>query len=1638
MTFLPYHSTPLFAALLSILPRQLSPTFRFLYPYVTSLANPPITAITQAAITNLPFFSALNRYVLSVSQLQHHYTALISFWASVSSQAIEGMLSAAQSGRAPIQSQKLEELLLFVLPVLSDGFAMKDVPALTEACCAVTIILAAKGSLSDEVIDGLMKTIAGRWQEQTIDVRLVSLALLAQRRASHKLPKFVIKRLLLIPKSVDQLVLVSHNYQVDRLVLGYTIGCVNRIGRHEGEEETRVISSIFEAEILSEKQIGRVISALLKRANDAEDLDVHARQSLAQLVLFVANTESFRDAWQEAVDKLGIDMTNLESVLGVDMPRRDVILDLMDTDDNEPVLQSLQSSESTPDNQLDDLSKWKSTARSFLDLNQTDDFMTLKDAFATAIESSLAPSIPSNHRFLSLPVLRKESALQDPTFISFFMRICYGFYSARLRAVALRIVRDILAPVFQVSETKHILIPLLLMGLHDDESSVRRNTASIIKLLVKPLEYEGSSQRIQWSVQELLPAIPRSHQVPKDKDFQNLLEKVLVPYLESFVLDHTVLGTILQAPTNADFIRKSSILMLVAQQLSAASVLSMRLRLSSILSMATRDIPDSIRKVILPSTLKWIQLSPEDSESLCNREQLHSQDVTNSLISVIGSREVQILQKVFQGHLAKDRKDVHVSAFAHLKRVWSTFAPEEQNDTAFVLLDVALADANDNSMTSRRNLALESLGSQKLSTDTLYRFLDALPKAVQMPIIAPAFKRRRTSRSEKSRMDVINMDELSQNLRRYTVTLELVSRSDPQKHTLLFKPLFQCFGEIQHYRVQADSGLTYIQTLAIDALLAIVNEAKESQKPPPDTSFIRTDLLVDCLRHNINPQVQNSALLLISSLATWAPEVVLHSVMPIFTFMGSSILRQSDDYSAHVIDQTVSRVLPPLAASLRKSSRMVLKGVADLLQSFVAAFEHMPLHRRLGLFEKVVRALGPSDCLFAALIMLADRYQHDDRVQRFQAELLDQFDAETQLLALDQYATLLLDTQKTRRDISELVLGLKDKSEDEVHEITSNLLSNFVQLLSDQRIRSGIATSFNLGIRILENQRKRFEKLLWSSVKILQSLYLQDTLADKAAKVLSHVFHLLPLAELLHSARSVLARSEIEVQSILLQSITEQCRQVNSADNDGKNSLLNFMDVTTDIIKTSKDRDLKKGAISCIDNISECFGKQDISKVLSAARTMAGSDALGCPNLDVQIMALLCLASMVEILQDDFIELMPQLFPLTFDYFDLSIRPESCDANLNNACFSLINSMIEYLPFIFTGSLLDRSLQLAQASAQSTIATTVRESRSQYYELLTKKIGPAEMFSALKRNLAIENLNVEYLDFAKAVVEYHTKSAIGRSSANIFDFLLQGFDCWRVAVTAETGDVDQRKLDDIQRAFMEIAVTVTMKLSDATFRPFFIRLVEWVDALGKNDRLGKILRATTLFQFFSTLSEKLKSLLTNYSAHILEAAADLLQSTDSSQDYALRLLLSLLSALEQSFQYDEDDFWQSPVHFETICHPLLLRLERDGKSTLTDSIITTITSLAAAVGSSDHHKMMNSTLLKFMRSNEKNTRLVAVKCELAITERLGEEWLHLLSEMLPTITELLEDDDAEVERTTRVWVKKVEEVLGESMDAMLQ
>lgn len=255
----------------------------------------------------------------------------------------------------------------------------------------------------------------------------------------------------------------------------------------------------------------------------------------------------------------------------------------------------------------------------------------------------------------------------------------------------------------------------------------------------------------------------------------------------------------------------------------------------------------------------------------------------------------------------------------------------------------------------------------------------------------------------------------------------------------------------------------------------------------------------------------------------------------------------------------------------------------------------------------------------------------------------------------------------------------------------------------------------------------------------------------------------------------------------------------------------------------------------------------------------------------------------------------------------------------------------------------------------------------------------------------------------------------------------------------EVGEQNLLKLSALDASTNDKGLKMIYKLNDAAFRPVFVQLVEWSSSgLPKSDRIGRSLRQYSVYGFLQVFFGNLKSIVTNYATYIVEDAVKVLQTVDLSKPEERQLWTRVLQTLANCFEHDQDDFWQAPAHFSAVGPVLMEQFSHAGPVDVTEDLIPTTVELASAADSQAHQKELNSALLKHLRSESAAVRLAAVKCEQALTDRLGEEWLSMLHEMLPRISELQEDDDEVVERETHRWIVKIEGVLGESLDAMLQ
>ena len=186
---------------------------------------------------------------------------LLSFWCSIASQSLEGILFASQSGIPTTRRQRLEDALLQILPVLNDSLSIKDVPEMAIGACMLTTILASRSALGDNVIAKLMDEIAVTWTPSTVDARLISLAALAQEMSTGKLSRAVTKRLVELPDLISHLVTISQSFKVDKLTAGLALRCIDRLPKSR-EADLELIQRALESRILKDKQVVKVLTNL--------------------------------------------------------------------------------------------------------------------------------------------------------------------------------------------------------------------------------------------------------------------------------------------------------------------------------------------------------------------------------------------------------------------------------------------------------------------------------------------------------------------------------------------------------------------------------------------------------------------------------------------------------------------------------------------------------------------------------------------------------------------------------------------------------------------------------------------------------------------------------------------------------------------------------------------------------------------------------------------------------------------------------------------------------------------------------------------------------------------------------------------------------------------------------------------------------------------------------------------------------------------------------------------------------------------------------------------------------------------------------------------------------------------------------
>lgn len=182
--------------------------------------------------------------------------------------------------------------------------------------------------------------------------------------------------------------------------------------------------------------------------------------------------------------------------------------------------------------------------------------------------------------------------------------------------------------------------------------------------------------------------------------------------------------------------------------------------------------------------------------------------------------------------------------------------------------------------------------------------------------------------------------------KRGIVVLEFMQTADNIEHEeLLYGILFDLLNIC--LSLEEQSPVEYTNQLLLSTIHRLI-----TKKLPVRDPNQQVVLITKCIRTSRNPQTHHHALLvLVELLKNIDVRQALFNIMPIFTFMGNTVVRQDDAYSIQIISKILETVVPIVNATDNEIH------ACELLRIFVVSLPDIPEHRRIPLFIKLLQLL---------------------------------------------------------------------------------------------------------------------------------------------------------------------------------------------------------------------------------------------------------------------------------------------------------------------------------------------------------------------------------------------------------------------------------------------------------------------------------------------------------------------------------------------------------------------------------------------------------------------------------------------------------------------------------------------------------
>ncbi|KAI4480692.1 hypothetical protein M0802_014164, partial [Mischocyttarus mexicanus] len=941
--------------------------------------------------------------------------------------------------------------------------------------------------------------------------------------------------------------------------------------------------------------------------------------------------------------------------------------------------------------------------------------------------------------------------------------------------------------------------------------------------------------------------------------------------------------------------------------------------------------------------------------------------------------------------------------------------------------------------------------------------------------------RVRTRRSSK-RLSIPNpMMINSRNWKRGVILLEFVQCAENiEQKELLYPILFDLLKTCLSF--EELSPIEYTNQLILSSIYQLLIE-----KLPIRDAHLQVDLIAQCIRKSRNPQTHYHALLLLVELLKIVDvKCAFHTIMPIFTFMGSSVVRQDDAYSIQIIIKTLETVIPIVNVENNETH------VCEILRTFIVSLPDIPEHRRTPLFVKLLQLLDKYLHLyylltFESFVLSKSRVVNDQtQSQRleFALNVSKEFEPKRLLQVCVKLAQFLKDMPidiEEEKHRKEAILSFQHKH---VFDVTKNtpkhlrhykfVLVQFLRnLLSSTDFISRVA---GYSSEEVDEIRTHYDALIIELVLLIHNtsktadLY-QGKPIVKYWKVLLHhlydvldlVNNLLPNNMFLISVNRLLDHESLTVKKKALELLNARLQQRKFNDED-HHDLLNLIDSLLDVIDINVKSENQESEI-VQQTVLITF--KLLAKLLASKHPMVFKPIL---ELTTELLktrkgpilgsAALCVAELCSCLRTHAIQSLNKFVPALIKLIETYCHEEIPDVvtiSIVSAFQKIVESVGNFLSLYLDqilyeltrlnsfytdtdhpkiGVVVSRLKLTTQKLASYVPLRVLLPAINKTYDKLCKRKS-YKCIPPLLRILSESFVSIPSADLTTAI-------------SDLTNFFLKVFQFREDIISSqdhkEINNIDLFKdIEIVEENAGKALVSLVLKLSEATFRPLYYRFYDWA---ARNPDHKE--RNITFFRLSANIAECLKSLFVLFAGHFLQHAAHLLTNNNQfvcqkSNEYTLteessriELVESILLTLHRVFSFDANNF-VNQERFDVLAQPIVDQLENtmgtkeEYIKRANDLIIPCIASFASAIPDDSLHKLLvYQTLLK-TRHAKAYVRSAALNTLIEIARKLGEDFMPLLPETVPFLAEMLEDEDEVTEKFAQNAVRTLEEILGEPL-----